>query len=747
VTERVQEPAAIARLIREARRRRVFRVAALYIVGAWLVLQIADVLLPGFGVPETAMPLLLYSFVTGFPVALVFGWLFDIDRGGIHRTLPATAAEQRQPLRLQRNDYLILAALAVVMSVIILTAISEVVRLPRIETPPTQVDSQPVAKLANSVVILPFANISPDEENEYFSEGISEEIRAHLAGYGELKIIGRTSSEAFKGQDVQVADLARLLGVRYVLDGSVRKAGTALRITASLLDESGVQIWTETFDRQLRDVFAIQSEIAGTVARTVYPKLVAKAGNDESPTLGAFDHFLRGRELVFRRDMAPAVEELSKAIELDPEYPEALAEYAIALCMGFPNAAAIERARQAVDKAIELRPDMARAKAAKGLLISQQPDGAELAEQYFREALAIDGGMTDASNWLANVLGQQGKADLAFEVQRRAYETDPLHPVIAVNYASYLGNRGEQDSELQVLQKLIDTRPASDRPYDAMVSIFERQGRFVDMIHVAQRASIDGVATNYWRIGRAYALLGDYQTAAYWLDRSRLEFPNWTGSQFMAAVNQYMQGNYVEAAAEFEDALLENGLVLEEQHVWVAQNLGWFQSLAGDYRQAITRLESISIAAETSAVSLHAQQALAWAYSQTGQEEKALPILQQLDVRFRQLDQQGELSTRETAMHNEAYLYALNARMLGEDERALDLLQTAIDAGWRNYYICHNNPAWDALRNHPRFRRMMNQVKEDVDAQRAALEEEETPEAFIRRVDQVLHRASAIDRS
>lgn len=191
----------------------------------------------------------------------------------------------------------------------------------------------------------------------------------------------------------------------------------------------------------------------------------------------------------------------------------------------------------------------------------------------------------------------------------------------------------------------------------------------------------------------------------------------------------------------------ENGLVLEEQHVWVAQNLGWFQSLAGDRRQSVATLESISIAEGTSAVSPHAEQDLAWAYSHIGQEAKALPILQQLDIRFRQKDQQGERSTWETAMHNEAYLYALDARMLGEDDGALDLLQTAIDAGWRNYYICYNNPAWDALRHHPRFRRKMKQVKDEVDAQRAELEAEETPEAFIRRVDQVLHRPSAIDRS
>ena len=253
---------AIVRIFREARRRKVFRTAALYVVGAWLALQVADVLFPGFGISNAAIQALVWAAVLGFPVALVFGWLFDIGPDGIRRTVPS-GSDAAAPQPLTRTDYLLLAAFAVVGLALLYRAAEGVRRAPPDQ--PTAVDRsrrEGVARLENSIAVLPFANISNDPDNEYFCDGIAEEILNALSGFRQLNVIGRTSSFAFKGSDVGIDQISSVLGVGHVLQGSVRKAGNQLRISAQLLDEAGRQVWTKTFDRELVGVFEIQSEIA-----------------------------------------------------------------------------------------------------------------------------------------------------------------------------------------------------------------------------------------------------------------------------------------------------------------------------------------------------------------------------------------------------------------------------------------------------------------------------------------------------
>jgi tetratricopeptide (TPR) repeat protein len=360
-----------------------------------------------------------------------------------------------------------------------------------------------------------------------------------------------------------------------------------------------------------------------------------------------------------------------------------------------------------------------------------------------RQALAIDPSMSDASNWLSSVLGHQDQHQEASEVLRRAYQIDPLHPAIAANYARQLRQRGEFEHAQQISLRLIESDPKSTYPYYDLVDEFERQGRLVEMLHMAQRAALSGASNEYWKIGRAYALLGDFSSAEYWIERTQRKFPGWPASPYLAAVFRYWQGRYVEAAAETEAVLKERGLALDEQHDWIAHHLGWNQALAGRYQRAIAVLESVPTSNGTSAIALQARQALAWSYLQTGQRENALPILQQLDEFFQEEKRQGRLAMFRTPSNSGSYLYALNTRMLGDNERALDLLQSAIDGGWRNYYIYHHDPRWDVVRGNSRFQRMMAVVKADVDAQRAQLEQEESPEDFVKRLERVRAGESA----
>ena len=300
-------------LVGELRRRKVFRMAGFYIVGAWLVMQAADVFFPGWGLPDSAINVLLIAAVVGFPLALVFGWFYDITTHGIVRTPPADGDHSVGSVPLQRTDYLVLAALACVAVVIFYRAGTEIVETPRTDTAAVQalevLQPVPVEKLPNSVAVLPFTNISSDPDNEVFCDGISEEILNKLGAFPDLHVIARTSSFSFKNSDYAVPRISGLLGVRYLLQGSVRKAGDRLRISAQLVDDSGAQQWTETYDRELSDIFAVQAEIADIVASMVAPQISHQTARGYEPDVEAYQRFLSGRELVYRRQTDAAAEE------------------------------------------------------------------------------------------------------------------------------------------------------------------------------------------------------------------------------------------------------------------------------------------------------------------------------------------------------------------------------------------------------------------------------------------------------
>jgi len=316
-------------LLQELHRRRVFATAGLYVVGAWLVMQAADVFFPGWEIPDRGINVLLIAAIAGFPLAVVFGWFFNITTHGIRRTVPVGPEGAGEPQSLKGNDYFVLGVLVLVAGAIISYATVQVLAMRGMDLPTVLPDKPP-----NSIAVLPFINDSNDPDNEYFCDGVSNEILNKLAAYADLHVIGRTSSFVFKGSGYGIPRISALLGVRYLLQGSVQKVGDKLRVSAQLVDERGAQRWSSTFDRTLTDIFAIQTEIADLVATTVVPQIVPEPSITYKPDVTAYEHFLAGRELVYRRDTQRALEELRRAIDLDPGYAEPYPELAIALLYG-----------------------------------------------------------------------------------------------------------------------------------------------------------------------------------------------------------------------------------------------------------------------------------------------------------------------------------------------------------------------------------------------------------------------------
>jgi TolB-like protein/rhodanese-related sulfurtransferase len=326
----------------ELKRRRVFRVAALYIVGAWLLLQIADVTFPGLSIPEPAIRYVMIAVLGGFPIALVIGWMYQFTHGRIVRTPPLSESARISELSLRRADYVILGALVLVAVSVVYGLI---VRLGNV----VELEAASVADMAfplpdkPSIAVLPFDNISNDIDQDYFVDGITEDLITDLSKISGLFVIARNSAFTYKDRLVKVQQVAEELGVRYVLKGSVRKAGNSIRINAQLIDAvTGGHVWAERYDDGVDDIFALQDRINKRIVSALQVNLTqAEQSTDRGTTSpAAHDAFLRGWA-HYRRNtpeaFVNAVSYFEQAIEHDPEYSLAYAALAIVYWKALEN--------------------------------------------------------------------------------------------------------------------------------------------------------------------------------------------------------------------------------------------------------------------------------------------------------------------------------------------------------------------------------------------------------------------------
>jgi adenylate cyclase len=370
-------------------RRRVFRVVVIYAVAGWLVIEVSATVLPALKLPEWTTTFVILLVALGFIIAVGLAWAFDIGPEGIERTPPKRQIQDEdEPTGAPASAPPELAPAASPAAV------------PASESTPT---SKPAAATDDrrSIAVLPFVNMSGDPENEYFSDGIAEEILNLLVKLPQLRVASRTSSFVFKGEKINIPDVAQKLAVGTVLEGSVRRAGDRVRITAQLIEvDTDSHLWSETYDREMRDVFAIQDDIARSIVAalevTLTPRDRRALQYVATEDAKAYDYYLRGRRYFFkltRRHFHTAIRMFRKAIEQDPNFALAYAGLADAYSMLYQWADAseenISKANEASIKAITLDPDSAEANAARGtaLAINGKHDEAERA---FENAILLN---------------------------------------------------------------------------------------------------------------------------------------------------------------------------------------------------------------------------------------------------------------------------------------------------------------------------------------------------------------------
>jgi TolB-like protein len=350
----------------ELKRRNVYKVAVAYLVVGWLLIQVATQVFPFFEIPNWAVRLIVLMIVIGFPIALFIAWAFELTPEGLKRT---EAVDPALPARSKSHAWIYVVIVGALLSV----------GLFMLGRYGFRSDSTSAASLpAKSIAVLPLINESGDPKDEYFSDGLSEELIAALAQIRELKVIGRSSSFRFKDQNVETKTIGEKLGVATLLEGTVRKQGERVRIVAELVNVSdGIELWTQTFDRELKDIFAVQQEIASAVASSLKMTLL---GADERPVAEsatknteAHNAFLQAHYYFYRRnlnDYRKAVDHYDEAIRLDPDYALAYAErselWTLIGDLTGESKTAWPKARTDAEKAVAIAPTLAEAHAALG---------------------------------------------------------------------------------------------------------------------------------------------------------------------------------------------------------------------------------------------------------------------------------------------------------------------------------------------------------------------------------------------
>jgi TolB-like protein/tetratricopeptide (TPR) repeat protein len=731
-------------ILAELRRRRLFRVAALYVVGAWMVLQVFDLLFPRLGVPDAVMDLAFIGALLGFPVALVFGWIYDITPQGITRTRPSRGDEDYSDLSLKRSDYLILSALLAVVAAIVYSLAIEVS-----EIPPEGDDLLAVQEAPeNSIAVLPFTNMSSDPDNEFFCDGISEEILNKLSALGDLHVIARTSSFALKDSGYDIPKIAAILGVRYLLQGSVRRDGRQLRISTQLLDRSGQQLWNTTFERELESIFAIQRDIADSVAVTIAPQIMTTAESKHIPAIEAWEHYLLGHEMYVKRLPGfqwNAADQFRKAIELDPEFVEPYAELATVMILGArwddDYQETFRRAQGVIDTALAIDPKLARAHAAEGLLLTMQrpPDFAR-AKVQLQKALDLDPNLVNAHNWLAGVLSGLGRDDEAIAQYELAARIDPLAPIINLNLTMMELDRGNTEAATQRMLRLLQVPRPSYHAYQGLEEIYRQTGRLVDYNKVNREKAL-AYARNSGQawvpgLARSYVYLGMWQQAEYWYGFLENQYADVWKVQFDRQFLLRRQGRF-EKIRERSNSILEfQEISATDLPPGFAMRYGAMLAMAGEFAGAIETLEqtlSFEAGGEASLSDTDAYdsfQAWAWAHMMTGGASRAEEILATLETVFLEQKSKGLLHTSE-----QRFLFAQNTLLAGDLETTLDRLQLAVDAGWRDYFLLLHDPRWVSMRDNSRFQEMMEAVKDDIDAQRVELELFDAEDDFLARID------------
>jgi TolB-like protein/Tfp pilus assembly protein PilF len=726
-------------LITELKRRNVFRVAAAYGIVAWLLLEVASVILPALRLPEWTLTLLVFLVVAGFPLAMILAWAFELTPAGIKRDSAVDPDESIAHHTGRKLDFIIIGALSVA---VVYFAVDKFVLQGDPEQGARSIERVPGGapiERKGSIAVLPFANRSANEADVFFVDGMHDDILTHLAKIRSLKVISRTSVMEYRDTTKNLKTIGEELGAETVLEGGVQRAGTQIRVNVQLIDAATDEhLWANIYDRQLTaaNVFAIQTEIATAIADALRATLSTEEREllDAVPTenMAALEAYFRGKQRLEKRtsaELADAADDFRRAIELDPNFALAYVGLADSYLLqveysAVPMDETLVKAQAAVDKALALDDRLAEAYTSLGAIGHDRNDY-EAADAAFKRALELNPNYVTAYHWYALLLGGPlGRTDEALALIMKAAELDPRSPIILQNVGGFLGSVGRPDESLAWLLKSIEIDPDSAAGYQPIGSHYwEIEGQLDEAARWLRKAvAVDpGSPMLSATVGWLFLDLGDLERAEYWIKRSIALGPDgFIPNLAMQHLHLY-RGDPVAARESGRRAF-------ETDHYWAYQNHSYrpdrlYEMRAGRYAEARAVFEKIAPellsedSPEIGNTNYRAAIDLALILSKTGEQERADWLLEGSLQYIQRLSRFGDDGYRIA----DAQIYALQ----GDKQKALSTLRQAIDEGWRvNWrFDLEYDPLLESLHDEPEYQAMIAEIEADMAAQLARVRE------------------------
>ena len=688
-------------LFAELKRRHVLRMAGLYLVGAWLVVQVAGTVLPMFGAPEWVPRTIVVLLAIAFVPAVIFSWVFELTSEGLKRDEDVAPEQSITPQTGRRMDRMIIVVLVLALGYF---TFDKFVLTPRREAAlvASAVPNESKSVInAKSIAVLPFENLSEEKTNAFFAEGVHDEILTHLARIADLKVISRTSVMQYKsGAPRNLREIGQQLGVAYVVEGSVQRAANKVRVNAQLVDaRTDAHLWAQTYDRDLADVFAIQSEIAKAIADQLQAKLSPneKKAIEQPPTtdLAAFDLYSRAKSLLLTAgfsatgepDVRKAIELLDEAVKRDPSFFDAYCQlawahgylYAVTGTDHTPSRLALAEA--AVQAATRLRPDAA--------------------ETHLARAQYLYYGLRDYTGALAEL-----------EIAQRALPNDPR----LFELTGYvLRRRGQQEEGLRNLERAVELDPRNFDILQQIALTYQQLGRYAEAIAALDRA-LAIVPDN----GETRATRGEFYF--YWrADTLPLH------QTIDAILAQGPDAIASAAATWFACALAERDPAAAERAlVAVGDNQCWGEGaiqLSRSFGEGLlARMTKDEARARTAFEAARAQQEkIVQAQPDYG---PALCVLSLIDAALGRKELALDEGRRAIALMpvekdvvNDSRVleyFAITAAWAGEKELALQQLEAGLRAPVASLMLSYGAlklfPVWDPLRGDPRFEKIVESL-------------------------------------
>jgi len=700
-------------LVSELRRRNVFRMAVLYAVAAWLVMQVADVLIDLAKLPDWIGTTTLWLLAVGFPISLIFSWFYELTPEGISLERDVDSAKSITHVTGRRLDFLVISILC---AAVILFAYDK------------WWDAGPSEK---SIAVLPLVNRSAAVEDIYFADGIQDDILTHLSKLSGLdKVISRSSTERYRGTDKSIQQIGEELGVASILEGGVQRVGDRVRINMQLIDAlTDKHIWAETYDKELtaKNLFAIQSEISREVVQSLQAVLTAEDTEqlDRLPTtnLAAYEEFMRGRQEMAKRTpdaLEAAQSHFETAIELDPEYALAYVGLADTFALSATytkvrSADTLDSRRAAIEKALQLDPRSGEAYAALGLLRHSEGNLDE-AESHFQKSIELSPNYATAYHWYANLLRRDyARREEGLVNLRKALSLDPSAPILASRLSNQLRMLGRVEEAKLVLLDGVRRNPQFHGFHDQMSWLLRKQGRIAEALVWMNEAARLNPSTFTYRVNECELLvdLDDPAEAKLCADKLRQDFPK-KGKAFIVHLESgiyFLSGDpqgaedYVESVAtDTSDRTLM--FVRGSVHLW---NGSW-RKARKYYEAAKLRFytdEEVVVAPReldhALAVALSLRDGDDWSEHARHIAGSALATMESMH------------RTRGIGYRN---LDAIAHIVRGDREKAIAALREAVDSGWRMFWWDLRTPAFDTEWLGPEWTSLIAELEADIAEQR-----------------------------